>query len=111
MTQFGGNDSNELVKVGAYCAGVKLAVLAAALALAAARGVSAQNVRGTVHDSVSGRPVTGAVLTFLDSAEVPLARTITDGRGGYSLPYPARTRTVRVVRLGFRARTIELAAG
>lgn len=80
-----------------------------ALALASTRPAGAQRVHGTLRDTTSAQPVLGAVVTLLDSAGAPLARTITDERGTYSLPLGVGRRRVRAIRIGYQPR--ELAVG
>jgi hypothetical protein len=63
-----------------------VALLIGLATAAGSRGAGAQTLRGTVHDSSSGLPIPGAVVTMLGSG----------------------VRTVRVVRLGFRPRTVRV---
>jgi len=87
------------------------AALFAALALATFTQVgAAQELRGTVRDSVSRRPIPGAVLLLLDSSGVVLGRNITDEGGKYSIALRAGTRRVRVQRIGFRLRELGIPA-
>lgn len=79
--------------------------------LFAARLVSAQELRGTVVDSASRRPIASAVLVLVDESGAARARTITNDRGQYRLAVPAEARRIRALRLGFRAREIALVAG
>jgi hypothetical protein len=75
------------------------AVLVACAALAgAARG---QSLAGTVHDSVSGLPVAGAVVMALDSAGTTVTRGLTNERGEYLVAWRDAARTARFVRIGF----------
>jgi hypothetical protein len=84
------------------------------LAMACAAGVGhaalAQELRGTVLDSASGVPVPGAVLVLLDSAGATLARNITNELGQYRIGLVAGSRTLRVLRIGFRPREVSLPA-
>jgi len=69
----------------------------------------AQTLRGTVRDSSSGVPIPGAVVTLLDSAAGVAARTTTDEGGQFRAVLMGNgVRAVRVVRLGFRPRTVTL---
>jgi hypothetical protein len=84
----------------------------AALALAlVARQAGAQQIRGVVRDSVSRIPIPGAVVSALDSAGQPRARSITDERGAYVLVAGADAHRLRIVRLGFRPVDVDLPAG
>jgi hypothetical protein len=72
-------------------------------ALAYSRGAGAQELRGLVRDSVSRLAIPGAVVTLLDSAAAPAARTTTNERGEFrAVLLTDGARRVRVVRLGFR---------
>jgi hypothetical protein len=83
-------------------------LLAGALAAVSAH---AQTLRGTVRDSSSGVPIPGAVVTLLDSAAAVAARTTTDEVGQFRAVLVGNgVRAVRVVRLGFRPRTVTLPA-
>jgi hypothetical protein len=59
--------------------------LVAAVALLCPAPVSAQEIRGQVVDSVTGRPLAGGVVVLLDLADVELARTQTDEEGRFLL--------------------------
>jgi len=85
-----------------------IVVLFIALATAAgSRGAGAQSLRGTVRDSSSGLPIPGAVVTLLDSVGAVGGRTTTaDGGEFLATLLGTGVRTVRVVRLGFRPRTV-----
>ena len=69
----------------------------------------AQEVRGTVRESVSRQPIAGAVITLLDSAGRALGRNITDERGQYRLAVSATTTQLRFIRIGFRPVSVTLA--
>ena len=76
---------------------------------AAATRAHAQTLRGTVRDSSSGLPIPGAVVTLLDGAAGVAGRTTTDEGGQFrAVLLGDGVRTVRVVRLGFRPRTVTL---
>lgn len=68
----------------------------------------AQQVRGTVRDSISGVGVPGAVVSVLDSAGASRARTIANEDGGFSMVRPAGAQRLRVIRIGFLPREIPL---
>ncbi len=87
-------------------------VFIALLGLAAgASAVGAQRVSGVVRDSASREPVPSAVVRLFNAAGRELERTITGRDGRYRLDALADGRELRVVRIGFRPRTIPLAAG
>ncbi len=64
----------------------------------------AQDLRGTVLDSVSREPIAGAVVMLLDSSRMVVGRTITDERGKYRISAFAPAQSLRVVRIGFQPR-------
>jgi hypothetical protein len=85
----------------------------AAIACAAAllgHPLAAQNLRGTVRDSVGHQAVAGAVVMLLDSSGVVLARRITDEAGRYQIAVPASARWLRFVRIGFQPRELRVPA-
>lgn len=88
----------------------RLALAAAFVAVSLARVTvgGAQELRGTVRDSASGQPISGAVVVLLDSAGAMLGRNISNERGQYRLAAPASVRRVRVLRIGFRLRELTL---
>lgn len=69
--------------------------------VAFAHAVSAQNIAGTVRDSVSREPVPGVVVTLLDSAGGTVARNLTNERGEYQAQFRSAAQTVRFQRIGF----------
>jgi hypothetical protein len=77
-------------------------------ALALSRVVGAQELRGTVREVGTKGAVSGAVLLLLDSVGVTRARNITDEHGAYRIAAAAWMRRMRVVRIGFRPREIDL---
>jgi hypothetical protein len=81
-----------------------------AVALAASSPLAAQQIRGTITDSSTKQPVGGAVVMLLDSANRALVRNISDETGLYALPLRDGARRLRVQRIGFRPRDIELPA-
>jgi hypothetical protein len=82
---------------------------AAALLLLAALPASAQRVSGVVRDSASGRGLPGAVVIVTSAQNATLARTLSGADGRYSLPLAAPAIRLRVLRLGYRPKTFELA--
>jgi hypothetical protein len=77
-------------------------VVGAAAMLAATNPAAAQRVRGIVHDSATGEPVNGAVVSLTDSDGSVLARTIATGDGRFAVVRLPKTAAVHVVRIGFR---------
>jgi hypothetical protein len=71
---------------------------------------AAQELRGTVRDSVSRRPIAGAVLLVLDSSGMVLVRNLTDETGRYAIAVRSGARRVRVQRIGFRPRDMVIPA-
>ncbi|HEY7394689.1 MAG TPA: carboxypeptidase-like regulatory domain-containing protein, partial [Gemmatimonadaceae bacterium] len=74
--------------------------------LGLATPLAAQQVRGTVTDSLSRRPIPGAVLILRDSSGATLGRNITNERGEFVLAGIAQARTLHVQRIGFRPRDL-----
>ena len=81
----------------------------AVAALAAVSSARAQRVHGTLTDSATHEPVSGAVVTVVDSAGAFLARTIADAGGRFSVLRLPAARRLRVVRIGYRPRDRALA--
>jgi hypothetical protein len=73
-----------------------------------ARVAAAQELRGTVRDSASGLPVPGAVIMLQDARGETLARNLSGSRGGFMLPLRPDARRVRVIRLGYRPRNLDV---
>jgi len=69
---------------------------------------ASSTLRGAVHDSVTGAPLGGAVVTVLDSSGASSTRTIAGADGSFSLGNPPRSARLRLVRIGYRPREIEL---
>src|SRR4029453_10743402 len=79
------------------------------VAVAGARRMEGQELRGVVRDSSSRLPIPGAVVSLLDSTATPVARTITNERGQFRVVLLGSTvRGLRVVRLGFRPARVRL---
>ena len=81
--------------------------LAVTLLLIGAHTTHAQTLRGTIVDSASRQPITGAVISALDSAGRGVGRIISNANGTYRLTTTVAARRVRVLHIGFRP--IELA--
>lgn len=85
--------------------------IAALLLVLCAPIARSQELRGVVRDSASGQPIPGAVLVLLDTAGRVLGRNITNESGAYRLALDPAIRRIRVLRIGFRPRELEVAAG
>jgi hypothetical protein len=83
-------------------------MMALSAAASWAKPAAAQELRGTVLDSASHQPISGAVLMLLDSSGVMLIRRITDEHGQYRIALSATARWARVVRIGFKPQEIPL---
>jgi len=59
-----------------------------------------------VRDTVSRRPIAGAVLMLIDASGAVLARRITDETGRYFIALPPSARAARLVRIGFQPREV-----
>lgn len=82
----------------------------ALVAVAAASHADAQRIRGVLTDSATRERVPSGVIILYDSAGRGLARTIAGPDGRYSIGTGPTTRTLRVLRIGFRPRTIAVSA-
>lgn len=67
-----------------------------------------QGIAGVVRDSATGRPISGAVVTVLDSTGAPKARNLTNDGGEYRLSGTNGGRRLRAVRIGFEPREFAL---
>jgi hypothetical protein len=81
-------------------------VIAATLAATVAQ---AQVLSGTVVDSVTKRPVVGAVVTFVDSADATVVRALTNESGEYRVTRTPAMRRLRLIRMGYTPRDVRLA--
>jgi hypothetical protein len=77
------------------------------LLLFVARVASGQTLTGTVRDSASHDGIPGAVILLLADTTT-VARAITNELGQYRIVRPASAGRMRVVRIGFRPRSIDL---
>lgn len=87
--------------MGTPRAGLLIALVAAGAAIAPARA-HAQRVRGTLTDSSTHDPVSGAVVSVLDSAGQFVSRTIADDRGRFTAALLRGARSLHIVRIGYR---------
>jgi len=87
--------------MGERRAGLLIALVAATAAIVPA-AAQAQRVRGTLTDSSTGEPVSGAVVSVLDSTGKFLSRTIADEKGQFAAARLRGARTLHVVRIGYR---------
>jgi hypothetical protein len=62
----------------------------------------AQRGTGIVRDAGASIPLTGAVVSALDSLRNPISRTLSDASGRYSIALPAAVTQLRVVRIGYQ---------
>ena len=65
-------------------------------------------MRGTVRDSATRQPIPGAVLVLLDASGGTLGRNITNERGQYRIARSSGMTRMRVLRIGFRPREVQL---
>ena len=87
-------------------------IIAVLIAAGLSRSATAQVIRGTVSDSASRQPISGAVVMLLDSpAGTVLARDITSEAGEYRVAPSRGARSLRVVRIGFQPLELSLADG
>ncbi len=77
-------------------------IVAVLLAAGFSQSAVAQVVRGTVSDSVSHQPISGAVVMLVDAGGAVLDRSITGERGEYRVTYRGVAKSLRVVRIGFQ---------
>jgi len=70
----------------------------------------AQQVRGSVVDSLTRHPIVGVVVETLDSTGAALSRGLTDESGSYSIGRAAAVRRLHVIRMGYRPRDIVVPA-
>ncbi len=82
----------------------------AVLLLVASAPLAAQQLTGTVRDSVSNLRIRGAVLQAMDASGTAVASTTSDERGTYRLILTPKAVRVRVVRIGFRPRDLALSS-
>jgi hypothetical protein len=85
-------------------AGKTVLLLALAAHLAAA-----QQVRGIVRDSAANNPLSGVVVSGLDSAGQTAARSITDAAGRFVLLSASNVRRLHLIRIGYRPRDVDVA--
>jgi hypothetical protein len=76
----------------------------------AAAPLPAQLYQGVVRDSLARTPVAGVVISALDSAGKPAARTLSGQDGRYRMFVPASADRLRIQRIGYRMRELPLKA-
>jgi hypothetical protein len=69
---------------------------------------SAQEVRGVVIDSASRQPIPGAVIVLLDANRRDVGRRASSQNGTFTIARPSMATRVRVLRIGFRPRELDL---
>lgn len=87
----------------------KTALLAVATVITFAGVARAQRVTGVVRDSASRQPVPSAVVRLFDATGRELERTVTNRDGRYRLDALPTAHQLRVLRIGFRPRTMPFA--
>lgn len=86
-------------------------VVGAVLTALAAANAFAQRVRGTLTDSSTREPVTGAVVTIADSTGRFLARGVAGADGRFDVPRFPSSKQIHVVRIGYRPIDASVPAG
>jgi hypothetical protein len=81
------------------------------LVCAAAVSAGAQDLSGVVRDSVTHRPIAGAVVTPRDSTGAALISQLSNERGEYRVASLGGARSLRIVRIGFEPRELTLPSG
>jgi hypothetical protein len=90
---------------------VRSLVVGAVLTVLAAANALAQRVRGTLTDSSTREPITGAVVTIADSTGRFLARGIAGADGRFDVPRFPSSKQIHVVRIGYRPIDASVPAG
>jgi hypothetical protein len=90
---------------------VRSLVVGAVLTALAAANALAQRVRGTLTDSSTREPITGAVVTIADSTGRFLARGIAGADGRFDVPRFPSSKQIHVVRIGYRPIDASVPAG
>jgi hypothetical protein len=85
---------------------MRVLILVVGVLFTAGREAAAQILRGLVRDSASGQPVSGVVVSLLDSSGALLGRIITDQAGRFNVPSAAAVGRMRTQRIGFRLREL-----
>lgn len=87
----------------------------AAIGMLSGSTLAAQSVRGTLVETSTQRPISGARMILLGDGAAEVASTLTNPEGGFLLRAPGPgTYRVRIDRIGFRSHTSDafsLAAG
>ena len=79
-------------------------LLVSALLALSTTSASAQTVRGTVLDSLTGAPVRDALVTLIGDDGAPHARALSLEAGAYAVAAPVAGRySIRTKRIGYRA--------
>jgi hypothetical protein len=90
---------------------VRSLLAGAVVAAVAATPALGQRVRGTLTDSSTHEPITGAVLTISDSSGRFLARGIVGGDGRFDVPRFPGSKQIHIVRIGYRPIDATVPAG
>jgi hypothetical protein len=87
---------------------MRTVAFAVVLMCVVAARVVAQSTSGTVRDAPAGRPLSGAIITSVDSGGRTVARAISDADGRFVIALPSNANRLRVVRIGYRPREIAI---
>jgi len=91
--------------MGERRAGLRIALVAAIAAIALplpSAAAQSQRIQGALTESATGEPVSGAVVSVLDSAGRFLIRTIANDSGRFSAARFPGSRALHIVRIGYR---------
>jgi hypothetical protein len=92
-----------LLRATTWQAGIVMVLLATTQT-----AVFAQRGTGIVRDSSTSAPLSGAVISALDSLKHPLGRAIADATGRYFIELPDAAKQLRVQRIGFQPHVVTL---
>src|SRR5512141_1301066 len=84
---------------------------AIALLVLAPMILRAQRVHGVLRDSTSAEPLSGAVVSVVDSSGAVTARSVADGAGTFALDAGPRTARLRFIRIGYAPTELQLPGG
>lgn len=68
-----------------------------------------QALAGGIHDTATAAPLSGAVVSVLDSARRVLSLFVADSSGRYAVNVPQAATHLKIVRIGYQPRIIALA--
>src|SRR4051812_37899725 len=91
------------MQLGAFAVRPALLIIRAAFLVAALpTALLAQRATGQVSRGTPATPLGGAVVSVLDSSGNTTARALTDERGRYTVALTLRTKSLRIVHIGYR---------